>query len=144
MIENYYFITLDKNNFYQSHTIESKYKTWNSNILRLDELPEMVAGKFYKYDSEKWIEYSEYPIVEEVIIKNVPQTITPLQTKLQLLELGLLDEVDTLVATDRKVQLYWEYALTIERNNEILLSMATQLGLTNEQLDDMFIQASKL
>ena len=89
---------------------------------------EYIDGKFIKF----------IPPIE------VPQTITPLQSKLQLRELGLLDEVDTLVATDRKVQLYWEYALTIERNNEILLSMATQLGLTSEQLDDMFIQASKL
>ena len=74
----------------------------------------------------------------------VPRALTPLQAKLQLLELGLLDEVDTLVATDRKIQLYWEYALTIERNNEVLLSMAEQIGLTSEQLDDMFIEASKL
>ena len=89
---------------------------------------EYIDGKFIKF----------IPPIEVI------QSITPLQAKLQLFELGLLDEVDTLVSTDRKVQLYWEYALTIERNNEILLSMATQLGLTNEQLDDMFIQASKL
>ena len=89
---------------------------------------EYIDGKFIKF----------IPPIE------VPQTITPLQSKLQLRELGLLDEVDTLVATDRKVQLYWEYALTIERNNEVLLSMSEQLGLTSEQLDDMFIQASKL
>ena len=74
----------------------------------------------------------------------VPQTITPLQAKLQLLSMGLLDEVDEMVATDRKVQLYWEYALVIERNNEILLLMAEQLSLTSEDLDNMFIEASKL
>ena len=74
----------------------------------------------------------------------IPRSITPLQAKLQLFELGLLDEVDTMVALDKKVQLYWEYALTIERSNDILLSMAAQLGLTEEQLDEMFIEASKL
>lgn len=85
-------------------------------------------------------------VVEENTIASiqVPQTITPLQAKLQLLSMGLLDEVDEMVATDRKVQLYWEYALTIERNNEILLLMAEQLKLTSEDLDDMFIEASKL
>lgn len=81
---------------------------------------------------------------KEILPIEVPQAITPLQAKLQLYELDLLDEVDTLVATDRKVQLYWEYALDIKRNHEVLLFMATQLGLTDEQLDDMFIQASKL
>lgn len=74
----------------------------------------------------------------------IPSSITPLQAKLQLLEMELLDEVDTLVANDRKVKLYWEYALVIERNNEVLLSMAEMLNLSPEELDDMFIKASKL
>ena len=78
------------------------------------------------------------------IPKEVPQAITPLQSKLQLLEIGLLDEVEALVTADRKVQLYWEYASVIERDNEILLMMATSLGMTEEQLDDLFIKANKL
>ncbi len=78
------------------------------------------------------------------IPKEVPQEITPLQSKLQLLELGLLDDVEAMVSADRKVQLYWEYASVIERDNEILLMMATQLGLTSEKVDEMFIAASKL
>lgn len=78
------------------------------------------------------------------IPKVVPQSITPLQAKLQLLKLGLLDEVEALVTGDRTAQLYWEYASTIERYNEILLLMANSIGLTSEQVDDMFIEASKL
>ena len=78
------------------------------------------------------------------IPKEVPQAITPLQSKLQLHKLGLLDDVEALVTGDRTAQLYWEYALVIERDNEILLMMATQLGLTSEQLDDLFIKGSKL
>jgi len=70
--------------------------------------------------------------------------ITPLQAKLQLLELGLLDEVEVMVATDRKVQLYWEYASVIEIEHETLKAMAAQLGLTDKQLDEMFTAASKL
>ena len=143
-MEIYYFITLDKNNFYQSHTEEDKYKTWQSGILRLESIPEFISGKFYKYENNNWVEYDSYPIIEEIPLIQVPQTITPLQAKLQLLNMGLLDEVDAMVATDRKVQLYWEYALTIERNNDILLNMATQLGLTSEKLDEMFIEGSKL
>ena len=78
------------------------------------------------------------------IPKEVPQTITPLQAKLQLLEIGLLDDVEVIVSADRKIQLYWEYASVIERDNEILLMMAEQLGFTSNQLDDMFINASKI
>ena len=78
------------------------------------------------------------------IPKVVPQSITPLQAKLQLLKLGLLDEVEALVTGDRTAQLYWEYASVIERDNDILLLMANSLGLTSEQVDEMFIEASKL
>ena len=78
------------------------------------------------------------------IPKEVPQEITPLQSKLQLLEIGLLDEVEALVAADRKVQLYWEYALVIERDNEILLMITSALGMTEDEVDEFFITASKL
>ena len=78
------------------------------------------------------------------IPKEVPQSITPLQAKLQLLKLGLLDEVEALVTGDRTSQLYWEYASVVERDNAVLLLMAEQLGLTSEQVDEMFIEASKL
>ena len=78
------------------------------------------------------------------IPKVVPQSITPLQAKLQLLKLGLLDEVEALVSNDRTSQLYWEYASVVERDNAVLLLMAEQLGLTSEQVDEMFIEASKL
>ena len=94
------------------------------------------------------IKYRVLPKTEDEIVEyrksQVPQSITPLQAKLQLLKLGLLDEVETLVTGDRTSQLYWEYASVIERDNEILLMMAEQLGLTSEQVDEMFIAASKL
>lgn len=94
------------------------------------------------------IKYRVLPKTEDEIVEyrksQVPQSITPLQAKLQLLKLGLLDEVETLVTGDRTSQLYWEYASVVERDNEILLMMAEQLGLTSEQVDEMFIAASKL
>ena len=92
------------------------------------------------------------PMDEEAIAKEVAKrkeelkvkVITPLQAKLQLNAMGLLDEVEDMVAADRSVQLYWEYALEIRREHPTLMAMATQLGLTSEQLDDMFIAASVL
>lgn len=83
-------------------------------------------------------------VVEETIEVVVPKSITRLQAKLQLLEIGLLDEVEDLVAQDRKVQLYWNEADNFYRTDSILLSMATALKLTDEQLDNLFIEASKL
>lgn len=87
----------------------------------------------------------EEKIEEQIVDENsVPTKISRLQAKLQLLEIGLLDEVEDLVAQDRKVQLYWKEADNFYRTDSILLSMATAIGLTDEQLDKLFIEASKL
>ena len=106
-----------------------------------DKLATLENGRYI-------IKYRVFPKTEAEIIEyrksQVPQSITPLQAKLQLLKLGLLDEVEALVTGDRTAQLYWEYASTIERDNEILLLMANSIGLTSGQVDDMFIEASKL
>ena len=56
----------------------------------------------------------------------------------------VLDEVEKLVTGDRTAQLYWEYASVVERDNAVLLLMANSIGLTSEQIDEMFIAASKL
>lgn len=94
------------------------------------------------------IKYRVLPKTEVEIVEyrksQVPQSITPLQAKLQLLKLGLLDEVEVLVTGDRAAQLYWEYASVVERDNAVLLLMANSIGLTSEQVDEMFIEASKL
>lgn len=79
---------------------------------------------------------------EPVVI--IPNSVTKLQAKLQLLEIGLLDEVETLIEQDRKAKLYWTDSQNFLRNDEILLSMATALGLSDAQLDDLFVEASKL
>ncbi len=86
------------------------------------------------------VEDEEVPVDENV----VPTKITRLQAKLQLLEIGLLDEVEEMVKQDRRVELYWSDATNFYRTDEILLGMATTIGLSNEQLDDLFLQASKL
>ena len=108
----------------------------------LEEVEKPKQEGFYAIEVAPINNKQTWKLVE--IPKEVPQEITPLQSKLQLLEIGLLDEVEALVTADRKVQLYWEYASVIERDNEILLMMATSLGMTEEQLDDLFIKGSKL
>ena len=92
------------------------------------------------------------PMDDDTIAKEVAKrkeelkvkVITPLQAKLQLHAMGLLDEVETMVLTDKTMQLYWEYVLEVQRDHPTLVAMVTQLGLTDEQIDDMFLEASKL
>ena len=71
-------------------------------------------------------------------------TLSPRQARLILLQYGLLDEIETLIANNKAMQIWWEYSLEIKRDDTRLLSAATTLGLTEAQLDEMFIAASKL
>ena len=48
------------------------------------------------------------------------------------------------VSTDFELKDWWEYSLDYDRGNSILIAFATQLGLTEEQVDAMFIEASRL
>lgn len=103
-----------------------------------------------KFNVEKnSFEYVEIikPIEEEEVLVDenvVPTKITRLQAKLQLLEIGLLDEVEEIVKQDRRVELYWNDSTSFHREDEIFLVMATTIGLSDVQLDDLFLQASKL
>lgn len=83
------------------------------------------------------------PYVEPEIVVIIPNSVTKLQAKLQLLEIGLLDEVEALTEQDRKAKLYWTDSQNFLRTDEILLGMATALGLNDEQLDNLFLEASK-
>ena len=76
----------------------------------------------------------------------VPQVITIRQAKLALLAAGLLDDVDVAVAqADRRAtQIEWEYATEIRRDWPTLLVMQTALGLTDEQVDQLFINGASL
>ena len=56
----------------------------------------------------------------------------------------VLDEVEELVTGDRTAQLYLEYASVVERYNAVLLLMANNIWLRSEQIDEMFMEASKL
>lgn len=80
----------------------------------------------------------------------VPNSITIRQAREQLIRDGLFSSVDTAIhsitdATERAItQNYWEYSEVFERRSPILIGLGTAIGLTEEQLDEMFIAASKL
>ena len=74
----------------------------------------------------------------------VPKEITPRQARLILLQYELLDDIEAMIATDRALGIWWEYSLDIKRDDERLIAAATTMGITEEQLDGMFIEASKL
>ena len=79
------------------------------------------------------------------ILVQVPQVITIRQAKLALLSAGLLDDVDAAITqADRATQIEWEYATEVHRNWPTLRSVQGAVGLTDEQVDELFIRAVSL
>lgn len=94
---------------------------------------------------EPW--YSEEAIQKEVNKRKEElkvKTITPRQARLKLLELGLLDAIETSITTNRSWQIEWEYANDIQRSNHLVSAIQQLLGKTDAEMDEFFIEASKL
>ena len=75
----------------------------------------------------------------------VPQEVTRFQARAALYQAGWLDEVEALIAapeTDRMLVLAWQDALTFKRQSPCVQAMAQQLGLSEPQLDGLFITAA--
>ena len=90
----------------------------------------------------KTLEIGAYKEPEPIII--IPQVITMRQARLQLLEVGLLDDVEAFVALDRKSQIEWEYASEVYMQSPLIKAAKGALNLTDAQIDNMFVEASKL
>jgi hypothetical protein len=72
----------------------------------------------------------------------VPVTVTARQIQLALLDLGQLDEVELYIATaPRAEQIEWARASTIHRDHPMWDGIATALGKTSPDIDDLFVLA---
>lgn len=105
-------------------------------IFDITEEPVLVDGKYV------------FASLEVRKVKVVPKSITARQVRLGLLNIEKLDDVENLLNTledlelKRKLNIEWEYASEIFRNNEFINTLAPLVGLTEDQIDDLFIAAS--
>jgi hypothetical protein len=77
----------------------------------------------------------------------VPATVTRYQARAALLEAGLLGQVDSFFAAlpDSDMgKLAWNEAPTVRRDSEALAAGAHALGLTDAQIDALFLRADEI
>lgn len=88
-------------------------------------------------------------ILVEDVPPNVPQMVKMRQARLELLERGLLDDVDAIIAAipdpkiKRQAQIEWEFSDEVHRDNGLVLMLTEQFGMTGQQMDELFISESK-
>lgn len=75
----------------------------------------------------------------------VPTTVTPYQARVALTNAGLRDQVETVVAqADQGTRDAWEYGIAVDRHSPMIVALAGTIGLTEEQVNELFIQASQV
>lgn len=79
----------------------------------------------------------------------VPTTVTMRQARRALYDAGLLDQVNAAVAAfpgaiGDKARIDWEFAQDVKRDDPIVQTLIPSLGLTSQQLDDLFTAAKAI
>jgi hypothetical protein len=75
----------------------------------------------------------------------VPTVISRRQARLALLNAGLLDAVEAIIANaPPAVQITYQDATEWWRDDPLIASFLVSLGLTTEQVDNLFLEASRL
>ena len=77
----------------------------------------------------------------------IPSTVTRFQALAVLAAGGYLPTIRTYIATlgeDDITRLAWENAADWERTSPTLAALATMLGLTDTEVDDLFVAASQV
>lgn len=79
----------------------------------------------------------------------VPAAVTMRQARLALLGAGLLDDIDAAINAlpspqKEAARIEWEYSQEVQRHNGFVSILAPSLGLTEAQIDTLFIQAKTL
>jgi hypothetical protein len=91
----------------------------------------------------KWLAEGNTPEPADPPPPVVITSVTMRQARLALHRAGLLTQVNSAI-TDPEAQIEWEYAMTVERHSPLVQNLSVGLGLTEEQLDNLFTLASTL
>lgn len=71
--------------------------------------------------------------------RSVPVTVSPRQMRKALRNLGFKPAVDAYLAqASEEINEDWEYATSVDRDNELIAVAAQGLGLSNEDVDNLF------
>lgn len=119
------------------------YKDQTNSLCFLDEGVETPDGYIAVTNDEAAAWIAAY---NEAMAAGVPQRITNYQGKVALDFFRLYEDVETYMSlpdTPRAAKLAWATG-AFERQGSMILWMAMILGLTEEQVDEMFIYGDKV
>ena len=117
----------------------ARYKYTDENgVIQFTQIEPIV------YDFQELPDYVEQEVIE------VPESISQMKLRKQLILSGIsIDSIDALIQSLQKpnkdlIYTMWEYAVVFDRSNSYLNQMVQMLGITSEQLDEIFINGNLL
>lgn len=119
-------------------------------------VPKDPANRFYSYVQEAIVagvvvepEFTQEEIVSLAEAERLSKTVSMKQARLALLNAGLLPQIDAAIASltspdKESVVIQWEYATSLHRSHAWVITLSTAIGLTEQQLDDLFTAAEAI
>ena len=135
---------------------ENQNEVINGQLVSEWELTEVLPSESLLkpiWNGSEWIEGATPEEIAEANKPIVPQTISAMRLKLQLFDMGItdqdiFDDIDSIpevmfsTADKEKAKIKYKTATTFERTNGELNFIATMEGLTQEQVDAIFINGN--
>ena len=112
-------------------------------------LPEITIGGMVRDGDALAFDQSRMDASTAAVTPPVPAEVTMRQARLALLGAGLLSQVGAAIASlpepDKSAaQIDWEYAAVVQRSSGLVPAMGAALGMTEAQIDALFVTAADL
>ena len=106
------------------------------------DFPHVVIDREISEPIESWyIEDGEIKVDQQKLIefnrRNMPQ-LTPIEFDVKLVDAGLYDQVQELIASDIKLKIAYNRATFFSRTDPFIDQARIALNLTDEQVDEMW------
>lgn len=114
-------------------------------VIETDIIWDVVFQDWKIIKLEDSIEYQKQKEAQEELANQVPQELTPRQVRLAILWSGLdLSQIDTMIdwldePQKSQIKIMREYSTVFLRKDPVLNDFAEQLGLSQDDVDNLFI-----
>lgn len=97
-----------------------------------------------------WLEVTKEEFDALILTERfIPQSVTMRQARLALLQAGKLQSVNNAIAAMTGAQgeaarIEWDYSNEVRRTQPLTIALAQAIGMTEEEMDALFIEAATL
>ena len=120
------------------------FESENLDVMLLEYIEKFDNDEYVARIGETYIPEVGFIFVSKAVPTIIPKSITMRQARLYLYSVDKLEDVEAMVQIRKDWQIEWEYTSEVERSSLLISTIKDKLGLSDIEVDDMFIAASKL